>query len=185
MTPTSACARAFAIRSCRCCGHRTPDGSSTSGGRDSSPIDSSRTMHNSFDAVVLGAGPAGATAALLLARAGWSVALVEKTAYPRRKVCGEFLSATNLPLLRELGLGERFLDVAGPDVRRVAIFAGTETVSRRHATARQRRPRVGSRARPRAPRHDARRAGRGDGRPCLSTVYRERPSQDAADRMNA
>ena len=85
-------------------------------------------MHTPFDAVVLGAGPAGATAALLLARAGWSVALVEKTAFPRRKVCGEYLSATNLPLLRELGLSERFLEVAGPDVRRVEIFAGRETV---------------------------------------------------------
>ena len=85
-------------------------------------------MPTSFDAVVLGAGPAGATAALLLASAGWSVALVEKTEFPRRKVCGEFLSATNLPLLRELGLGERFLDIAGPEVRRVAIFAGSETV---------------------------------------------------------
>ena len=85
-------------------------------------------MPTPFDAIVLGAGPAGATAALLLARAGWSVALVEKTEFPRRKVCGEFLSATNLPLLRELGLGERFLDIAGPDVRRVAIFAGSKTV---------------------------------------------------------
>ena len=155
MTPTSACARASAIRSCRRSGPQTPDGSSTSGGRDSSPIDSSRTMHTPFDAVVLGAGPAGATAALLLARAGWSVALVEKTEFPRRKVCGEFLSATNLPLLRELGLSERFLDIAGPDVRRVAIFAGRETVVLRHAAARQRQPRVGPRARPRAPRHDA------------------------------
>src|SRR5262245_48064015 len=85
-------------------------------------------MQSRFDAVVLGGGPAGATAALLLARAGWSVALVEKTAFPRRKVCGEFLSATNLPLFCELGLRERFLEAAGPDVRRVAIFAGSETV---------------------------------------------------------
>ena len=75
-----------------------------------------------FDALVIGGGPAGSTAALLLARAGWSVGVVEKASFPRRKVCGEFLSATNLPLLRHLGLAESFLDLAGPDVRRVGIF---------------------------------------------------------------
>jgi len=80
------------------------------------------------DAIVIGGGPAGAIAALLLARAGWSVAVIEKMEYPRRKVCGEFLSATNLPLLRELGLAEHFLDLAGPAVRSVGVFAGDQAV---------------------------------------------------------
>src|SRR5580704_6165585 len=75
--------------------------------------------HSTFDALVIGGGPGGATAALLLAKAGWSVGLVEKVSFPRRKVCGEFLSATNLPLLRHLGLAESFLELAGPDVRQV------------------------------------------------------------------
>ncbi|HTJ02570.1 MAG TPA: FAD-dependent oxidoreductase, partial [Methylovirgula sp.] len=48
-----------------------------------------------YDAIVIGAGPAGATSALALARRGWSVALIEKTLFPRRKVCGEFISASN------------------------------------------------------------------------------------------
>ena len=77
-----------------------------------------------FDAVVLGGGPAGATAALMLAKAGWSVAVVEKSLFPRRKVCGEFLSASSLPLLFELGVGETFLSLAGPEVKRVGYFAG-------------------------------------------------------------
>lgn len=75
------------------------------------------------DALIIGGGPAGATAALLLARAGWSVALVEKKAFPRRKVCGEFISATSLPLLRELGIADAFCELAGPEVRRVGLFA--------------------------------------------------------------
>ena len=81
------------------------------------------------DAVVIGGGPAGSTAALLLARAGWSVALVERAAFPRRKVCGEFLSATNLPLLRELGIADALLDLGGPPVRRIGVFAADEAVT--------------------------------------------------------
>ena len=78
----------------------------------------------SYDAMVIGAGPAGASAALMLARAGWSVAVVEKTLFPRRKVCGEFISATSLPLLRALGLADAYLAQAGPPVRQVGLYAG-------------------------------------------------------------
>ena len=77
-----------------------------------------------YDAVVIGGGPAGSTTALLLARAGWKVALIEKSRFPRPKVCGEFISASTFPLLAELGLLERVRVLAGPEVRRVAIFAG-------------------------------------------------------------
>jgi flavin-dependent dehydrogenase len=76
-----------------------------------------------YDALVIGAGPAGSTAARLLAQAGWSVALVEKSAFPRRKVCGEFISATSLPLLYDRDVRDGFLAEAGPEVRRVGLFA--------------------------------------------------------------
>src|SRR5262245_26215346 len=76
-----------------------------------------------YDAIIAGGGPAGSATALLLARAGWSVALVEKAEFPRRKVCGEFISATNAPLLRELGIDDEFRAGAGPEVRRVGVFA--------------------------------------------------------------
>lgn len=76
------------------------------------------------DALVVGAGPAGATAARLLAQAGWSVVLAEKTEFPRRKVCGEFISATTFPILDACGIGSDFRRLAGPPVRRVALYAG-------------------------------------------------------------
>jgi flavin-dependent dehydrogenase len=80
-----------------------------------------------YDAVIIGGGPSGATAALLLARAGWSVALIEKRQFPRPKVCGEFVSASSLPLLHELGIADAFLAAAGPPIRRVGFFAGPVT----------------------------------------------------------
>lgn len=73
-----------------------------------------------FDAVIVGAGPAGSAAAILLARGGWSVALIEKQLFPRRKVCGECIAASNLPLLEALGIGEELQSVAGPELNKVA-----------------------------------------------------------------
>jgi flavin-dependent dehydrogenase len=78
---------------------------------------------NAFDALVIGAGPAGSTAALLLARRGCKVAVVERSPFPRRKVCGEFISATSWPILRELGIADELARAAGPAIRRVGLFA--------------------------------------------------------------
>ena len=77
-----------------------------------------------LDALVIGGGPGGAAAAILLAQAGWSVGVVEKaTSFPRHKVCGEFLSATNFALLRQMGVAQAFFGLAGPDVTRVGLFS--------------------------------------------------------------
>jgi flavin-dependent dehydrogenase len=54
--------------------------------------------------IVIGGGPAGSTASILLASAGWSVTLVEQHRFPRAKVCGECLSALGADVLRRLGL---------------------------------------------------------------------------------
>ena len=85
-------------------------------------------MKTSFDVAIIGAGPAGASAAILLARAGWSVALVERQPFPRRKVCGECIAASNLALLDALGVGGAVEARAGAALRRVAHLRGDETI---------------------------------------------------------
>ncbi len=82
-----------------------------------------------YDAIIVGGGVAGGTAAILLAAAGWSVALVEKRPFPRRKVCGECIAAPNLALLEALGVGAELAEAAGPPLTRVGLYTGSETLS--------------------------------------------------------
>jgi len=62
-------------------------------------------MNREFDLLVVGGGPAGTSAAITAARAGWRVLMLERGRVPRHKVCGEFVSAESLSLLQWL-LGE-------------------------------------------------------------------------------
>ena len=86
-------------------------------------------MQNAYDAIIVGGGPAGATSAVLLAEAGWRVAVVEKAPFPRRKVCGEFISETSWPLLQQLGVAGPLLMIAGPRIRRVGLYAAKAMVT--------------------------------------------------------
>jgi len=54
------------------------------------------------DVAIVGAGPGGSTLAALLARRGLSVALIDRDAFPRDKLCGEFLSYDALPIIEAL-----------------------------------------------------------------------------------
>src|SRR5262245_15524071 len=61
-------------------------------------------MSRPWDALVVGAGPAGALTATLLARAGGRIALIEKETFPRSKLCGGFVSPEAVLLLRSAGV---------------------------------------------------------------------------------
>lgn len=58
----------------------------------------------SFDAIVVGAGPGGATAAYWLATAGRRVLVVDKATFPREKVCGDGLTPRAVRCLEDMGV---------------------------------------------------------------------------------
>lgn len=66
----------------------------------------------SVHAIVVGAGPAGSATATLLAERGWSVLLLDKAAFPRPKVCGEYISPEGARVLDRLGV-LKDIDAAG------------------------------------------------------------------------
>jgi len=81
-----------------------------------------------FDVAIVGAGPAGSSAAIHLARKGYSVALLDKEQFPREKLCGDFLNPINWPVLRYLEVDRELLARAHEKVTtfRVSSFSGGE-----------------------------------------------------------
>jgi flavin-dependent dehydrogenase len=67
-------------------------------------------VSDAFDVVIAGAGPAGSASAILLARRGLRVALLERSAFEVPRV-GESLAPSVQPLLRELGVWDAFTRV--------------------------------------------------------------------------
>ena len=57
-----------------------------------------------MEVAIIGAGPAGSTLAALLAERGIAVTLFDRDAFPRDKLCGEFLSYDALPVIERLGV---------------------------------------------------------------------------------
>jgi len=90
---------------------------------------------------VVGSGPAGSVAALVLARGGARVALVDKARFPRDKACGDLVGPRAVRVLEELGIpasGARRVDdmvVVGPTGRRVDLPCPEGTTYPGHAIA--------------------------------------------------
>lgn len=66
-------------------------------------------MPHQFDVLIIGGGPAGTSAAIMLARSGFKVAILERSHYEDVRV-GETLPPDVKPLLTELHLWDRFID---------------------------------------------------------------------------
>lgn len=61
-------------------------------------------METNEDVLIIGGGLAGLAAAIHLSKKKLQVTLIEKSSYPRHKVCGEYISNEILPYLKWLGI---------------------------------------------------------------------------------
>jgi len=80
-----------------------------------------------FDAIVVGAGPAGSSAALTLARAGMTVAILESAVFPREKLCGGLLSRRTEKLFRA-HFGDSWEDAVVQEASGASFYAGSTLV---------------------------------------------------------
>ncbi len=79
--------------------------------------------------VVIGAGPGGSTAAILLARRGFHVTLIEQHRFPRHKVCGECLSALGIEVMDRLGLTAKLLAAGAVELCSAALHTADGAVA--------------------------------------------------------
>ena len=78
-------------------------------------------MDTHFDIIIVGAGPAGSSAALYADRAGLSTVLVDRSFFPRDKICGDALSGKSIKYLRELNLLDSLKTMPGSVINRIVF----------------------------------------------------------------
>lgn len=86
-------------------------------------------MTRSWDAVVVGGGPAGSMSATELSLRGASVLLVDRCAFPRRKVCGCCVNGAALHYLRRAGLDTSPAGLGGQPLHELRLYAAGRQAS--------------------------------------------------------
>lgn len=82
-----------------------------------------------FDVIVVGARCAGAPLAMLLARGGHKVLLVDRSAFPSDRLSTHFLKRTGASYLRDWGLLDAVVDLGTPQIRRHSMHVGGVVLS--------------------------------------------------------
>lgn len=90
-------------------------------------MDNNLNIKPDFDIAVIGAGPAGSAASIMLRRSGFKVCLFEKKQFPRETICGEFLSLEVVNLLRKLEIYQKFLSYDPNPISDFVFSAQNET----------------------------------------------------------
>ena len=78
-------------------------------------------MNNSYDIIIVGAGPAGTSAALYADRLGLKTIILDKSTFPRDKICGDALSGKSVKYMRELGVLDEVPKLRGSTIRRITF----------------------------------------------------------------
>ena len=78
-----------------------------------------------YDAIIIGGGPAGSSAAISLSLRGARVLVLEEKRMPRGKLCGEFITPECFPTLKRLGVMHRMLAAGAKKVSRVSLIAAS------------------------------------------------------------
>ncbi len=86
---------------------------------------------STFDVLIVGAGPSGAVAATVLARAGARVCLVDRARFPRPKLCGDTVNPGALAVLRRLGMAS-LIDAAALPLEGMRVTGDGVTVDARY-----------------------------------------------------
>ncbi len=86
-------------------------------------------MKNSYDVIIVGAGPSGSSAAMFLGKAGKNVLLLDRSKFPRDKTCGDGISGKSTRVLRELGLLEGMKTIEAQPMTGVTFSSPDGTVA--------------------------------------------------------
>jgi len=81
-----------------------------------------------YDVIVIGSGPAGATAAMYLGKAGKKVLLIDKADFPRDKICGDAQGRKAAAIMRELGIEEGYRKLPGHVVYGITLSSPNGTL---------------------------------------------------------
>ena len=82
----------------------------------------------SYDAIIVGAGPSGATAAMYLSKAGKKALLVDMTEFPRDKICGDAQGRKAAAIMKELGIYEGYEKLPGQKIYGITLSSPNGTL---------------------------------------------------------
>ena len=74
-----------------------------------------------YDAIIIGGGPAGSSAAISLSQRGARALVLEEKHMPRGKLCGEFITPECFPSLRRLSVFDRMIEAGAQQITRVSL----------------------------------------------------------------